>query len=296
MKRAIVTLAIGEKYLSRWQKLCQQNWKAYGSKHGIDIVVLDKCLDDSPRAAARSAAWQKCLVFDQPEIQKYDRVAWIDTDIFFNVENAPDIFTASQIEKVGAVNSFEDPSFKENQIALLRLWDLINPEPEKSDYFQYRTPEDIYRAYGDPIKPLPFMLNAGVLVASPEFHRDVFRKVYEYEDRGPATYYENVPLSYELVVNNLVHWIDPRFNHLWTWSKLLHYPFLMGCGRTFKDKILRHAAKAMGNDYESRVKSICASTALMNCYCLHFAGYAKEMECVDFSIVKRGVGFNLGIR
>jgi hypothetical protein len=70
----------------------------------------------------------------------------------------------------------------------------------------------------------------------------------------------------------------------------------MGCGRTFKDKVLRHSARLMGNDYETRVKSICATTALLNCYCLHFAGYGNEMNLVNFELLKQGSGYNLGIR
>ena len=297
MKKAIATLAIGSQYLSRWRQLCQPNWEAYGKKHGIDIVIIDRKLDNSARADARSPAWQKCLIFEQPEIKNYEHVAWFDTDIFFNVKDAPNIFDEVPLHKVGAVNSFSDPSYPENQVALSRLWEMLKKNSKTSEVLEYQFPEEIYKAYGDPIFPIAKMLNAGVLVASPKHHREVFRRVYDnYEDRGPSSYYENVPLSFELISNDLVHWLDPRFNHLWTWSKLLHYPFLMGCGRTFKDKVLRHSARLMGNDYETRVKSICATTALLNCYCLHFAGYGGEMNLVNFELLKQGSGYNLGIR
>ena len=297
MRRAIVTLAIGSKYKERWNNLCRTNWSEYALKHEIDIVILDKNLDSSARAESRSPAWQKCLIFEQNDILKYDQVAWFDTDIFFNVKDAPNIFDEVPSHKVGAVNSFSDPTYVENQLALIRLWEIFKKNADCAGILKYKTPEDIYTAYGEPVYPISKMLNAGVLVASPKHHREIFRRVYDnYEDRGPSSYYENVPLSFELISNDLVHWLDPRFNHLWTWSKLLHYPFLMGSGRTFKDKVLRHSARLMGNDYETRVKATCATTALMNCYCLHFAGYAGEMDLVDFGVFKQGMGYNLGIR
>jgi hypothetical protein len=297
MRRAIVTLAIGSNYLTSWNKFCRSNWLDYGRKHNIDILVLDAKLDFSHRAEARSPSWQKCLIFEQKSVLQYDQVAWFDTDIFFNVKDAPNIFDEVPFHKVGAVDSFSDPTYLENKIALSRLWELFERNSDSAGALKYKSPEDIYKSYGEPVFPIAKMLNAGVLVMSPKHHRDIFRHVYEnYEDRGPSSYYENVPLSFELVKNDLVHWVDPRFNHLWTWSKILHYPFLMGTGRTFKDKILRHASRLLGNDYEGRVKSICATTALMNCYCLHFAGYGNEMSLVDFEILRQGVGYNLGIR
>jgi len=142
------------------------------------------------------------------------------------------------------------------------------------------------------------MLNAGVLVASPRHHAEIWRDVYDnYDDRGNPSYYENVPLSYELVTRDLVHWLDPKFNHLWAWSKFLHYPFLENRGsRSFRDKVLRRLAKYAGHHYEQRVAVACATAALLNCYCLHFAGYAVEMEWVDLKSAATGRVGHLGMR
>jgi hypothetical protein len=135
-------------------------------------------------------------------------------------------------------------------------------------------------------------------VTSPRHHASVFRHVYDnYEDQGDPSYFENIPLSYELVKRDLIHWLDPRFNHLWTWSKLLDYPFLQEWSkRTSKDRILRRLARWCGNDYEYRVKQACATAALLNCYCLHFAGCAAEIELVDLASAAEGEVPNLGVR
>ena len=64
-ENAIVTLAIGEPYLSNWQKYCAAHWHEYAEKHNFDLIVLTEPLDHSPVALARSPSWQKCLIWGQ---------------------------------------------------------------------------------------------------------------------------------------------------------------------------------------------------------------------------------------
>jgi hypothetical protein len=296
--KAIVTLAIGKTFKKRWERLCGDNWRQYAQRHDCDLVILDQPIDRSERAARRSFAWQKCLILGDSIAKKYDQVAWFDCDIFFNPLDAPNIFDEVPIEKVGAVNSFEDPSPAENKLALERLWKWSRSSPDVPVTGEYKTPQDVYLKYGPPVTPLRAMLNAGVLVASPRHHAEIWHEVYcNYDDRGNPSYYENVPLSYELVRRNLVHWLDPKFNHLWAWSKFLHYPFLENPDpRSFRDKILRRLVKYAGNNYEKRITVACATAALLNCYCLHFAGYAVEMEWVDLKSAAMARVGNLGMR
>ncbi len=63
--KALVTLAIGEKYLHHWKNFAQNNWQKYADKHGYDLICIDTPLDTSERAQARSPAWQKCLILSQ---------------------------------------------------------------------------------------------------------------------------------------------------------------------------------------------------------------------------------------
>ncbi len=168
MKRtAIVTLAIGRAFKEKWERLSADNWHEYARKHGCDLVVFDQPLDCSERAAGRSFSWQKCLILSDPVAKKYDQVAWFDGDIFFNPLDAPNIFDEVPLEKVGAVNSFGDPSFAENKVALERLWKSLRSSPDVLVTGEYKTPQDVSLNYGPPVTPLPTMLNAGVLVASP---------------------------------------------------------------------------------------------------------------------------------
>ena len=35
--KAIVTIVLGEKYLTTWRRVCEANWHAYAQKHGYEL-------------------------------------------------------------------------------------------------------------------------------------------------------------------------------------------------------------------------------------------------------------------
>src|ERR1051326_5161639 len=105
MKTAIVTLLLGRPYWLAWHDLCQSGWRAYAERHGYDVITIDRPLDDTPRALARSPAWQKCLVLQPSVAAGYDRVVWLDADIVVNPD-APAVAAEVPIEKIGAVDEF----------------------------------------------------------------------------------------------------------------------------------------------------------------------------------------------
>src|SRR5262249_17097142 len=70
------------------------------------------------------------------------------------------------------------------------------------------------------------MIQAGVLVLSPRYHRELLDHVYNaYEDSGGGEMnYEMRPLSFEIQENGLQYLIDNRFNalvYLLTWHSQL---------------------------------------------------------------------------
>jgi hypothetical protein len=48
MKKALVSLVIGDRYLRFWQQYCERSWRAYAQRHGYDIVIFDSPIADSP--------------------------------------------------------------------------------------------------------------------------------------------------------------------------------------------------------------------------------------------------------
>lgn len=40
--KAIVTLAIAQKYLENWKNWCQANWQKYADRHGYDFICIEE--------------------------------------------------------------------------------------------------------------------------------------------------------------------------------------------------------------------------------------------------------------
>jgi hypothetical protein len=237
-RTAIVTLAIGPAHSGRWHHVCEENWRAYAERHDYDVICIEEPLDVSERAAARSPSWQKLLLAGQPFAADYERIVWADADVLFG-EEAESIADQVPAHLVGAVDevAMERPDVRR----------MLHPDPP-SEYRDAGLPDGFNE-----------MVQAGVLVLSPEHHRDVLEHVYrDYEDTG-RTLYEMRPLSYELIKRDLVHWLDPRFNMLWFVFRAHNYPELA--------RYRRHPKARAAMDRALREFDV-----------VHFAGEAEQME------------------
>jgi hypothetical protein len=214
MRTAIVTLVLGRPYHLAWHDVCAPGWRAYAHRHEYDLIVIDRPMDRTPRAMARSPAWQKCLVLDPAIAGCYDRIVWIDADIIIN-EQAPAVTSTVPIEKIGAVDDLGCPTpearraFWERMVAQTKS---TNPEVARI-WQSYLDPRDYHGFWGLPRRG-DHIVQTGVMVLSPRHHRELLEYVYHcYENKGGAEMnYEMRPLSFEIQESKLAHWIDPRFN------------------------------------------------------------------------------------
>jgi hypothetical protein len=289
--KAIVTLAIGKRHLKRWKSLCESNWHEYAARHGYDVICVDTPLDDSPRARRRSPAWQKCLILSQDFAKKYERIVWIDSDILINARAAPCIVKDVPIDKVGAGKGWSWPSPELFDRMMERQYELWGG----AAFFGFSpTVEHLYTSWGLPDGVME-VAQTGVMVLSPQHHRQTLEMVYnEYEERGAMKWhYEARPLSYELLRTQSVHWVDHRFSSLWPVEKILYYPFLYDKTR-WKNRIVAFVHgkyfNATRRMRQRRYAKLCATTAFLNNYFLHFAGSADEMDLVN---VKAASCFNV---
>lgn len=277
--KAIVTLAIGQRFIKMWQGLCKVNWQNYADKHGYDLICIDKPLDNSERAKQRSPAWQKCLILSQDFARSYERIVWIDADILINSLNAPCVVEGVPKDKVGAVKDGSLFSGLNAELMLRR-----SAHYNQSDLSQ--EPRDFYKSYGLP-DTYEEVINTGVLVLSPQNHRNVLEMVYyNYEEKGrPELNAENRPLSYELLKNDQIHWLDPRFNVNWYDYLILHYPFLLSPIESPESLEQKTLENRIDNHLRWLVRNIgaklCATTAFMNSFFLHFAGGYPDMNLVN---------------
>jgi hypothetical protein len=271
-KNAVVTLTIGGKVSGDFNRNFRPLWETYCSAHGLGLVQIDRPLDDSPRAAARSPSWQKLRVHRVRETEGFDRLAWVDADVMIRPD-APNIFDAAPPDKVGAVDDFATPTREDHDFVLdglYRKWDAAGIE-----YVSNRTPAEFYLNYGISCD-LDSVVQAGVMVFTPGVHGRLFDHVYNSYEEGAtlALNHEMRPLSYELLTAGAVHWINPKFNMQWGYYKTLHYPFL---ARPAAFDMFRWPKVSA---YE-KVLSACVNAAFRHNFFLHFAGGSKDFRFVN---------------
>jgi len=257
---ALVALAIGEPYLANWQKYSAPSWQDYAKKHGYDLIVLTEPLDRSPLAAARSPAWQKCLVLGQDCMAHYRQVVLLDCDIAINADTAPRITDQVPVDRVGGVLSGAQIHEDLRIVLLCRLMRRFYAyEPGARHWQEFQ--DEAYLAHG--LTPTGGKLvQTGVLVASPGHHRAIFEAVYAAPYAYTSRCHEQVPLSHELLAKGLFHPIDTRFNSVFHETMVTHYPYLLNKSTTGYDLLAKHATRV----------------ALANNFFLHFAYDAEFMR------------------
>ena len=92
-KNYIVTIAIGDQYLSEWEQYALPSWKLYCEKYDIGLIVFTRDLISKQDLKWKKATWQKLLIGNtlKSKISNIDNICYLDTDILIS-PIAPDIF------------------------------------------------------------------------------------------------------------------------------------------------------------------------------------------------------------
>jgi hypothetical protein len=221
---ALVTLLLGPSVTTAWRTHAEARWRRFCTRHGLDLVPVTTAPDDSPRARARSPAYQKLLLPSLDALARYDRLIWADADLILT-ERAPNPLRLVPPERVGAVVSGAHVPVELRPMLLKRLGrHALDPEADPAAVWA-ADQRSFYRAAGLPERDR--ILQTGLLVLTPALHAGLFRAVYDApassgSDRG----YEQLELSQALLERDLHHALDPRFNRVFHESMLVHYPYL----------------------------------------------------------------------
>jgi hypothetical protein len=221
-------------------------------------------------------AWQKCLVLDQPETADRERVVWLDADIVV-CEGSPDVIEGVPQEKVGAVDQWNNPT--PELAKSIRAAYAEGARRKGVDPAEGEAAESYHTVYGLP-KGFPSVVQTGVMVFSPEVHREVLQATYEWDKPDPY-HYEMPVLSYEIQNRGLAHWIDPRFNLLWLEQLHYHYPWINQIQSPVWERVLRKATAGKYVPWLERELRKAARAVYGNSWFMHFAGAHPDARLLE---------------
>jgi hypothetical protein len=272
MKTVLATIATG-KHGDNWRRFLEPSWRAYAARHGYGLVMYDRLLDASPAARERKVSWQKWLLLEQPEVAAYDKVVWIDADIFINHQDAPPIDRSHDAAKFAICEETPypaDPIFAMGRARaekiLATAFDHAYGDGKGGDLYAMSG----FEGFRGPL------LNTGVFVAGRREQAAFLRAMYDkYLERGrhaPAS--EMTPLSYELVTRGLYQFLDPRFNVIYV--KALLSVLQVPVADPLVNGQIPFIAGMIGNSWF-----------------LHFAGRQGDIPLLSFIRLEKGkIGFD----
>ena len=259
----LATIAIGDAYLEPFMKYAFHTWEMYCKRHDLGLILFDDHLVDQAHPDWKNPYWQKFLIGEalNNAAVKVNNVCCLDTDILIS-PLAPDIFSGRNEAKVGLISKRKNLPLDHHQL-LRRMAFLRNRFYDKAyplDSSLFISLVDYYAEVGLDVEPDDacsgvFVYNClthGPLLA--EYYRSFGQEIMAQDGGGEQRF-----LNHFVQSQNLVEWLDYKFQALWTYEIASKYPFLYGEHR----------------NNLSLMKS-CIEASLFTNYFLHFAGSWHE--------------------
>lgn len=207
-KQAIVTMAVGDWYQNTWEKLFKNSWISYAKKFKLDIIVIQTPLD--LEEGIKYITWQKLLILEQPWIQTYEQIIWMDSDIAISSWAENIIEYVRSPSTIGVSFEADQLSLADKHIFLERLINIRIPIQLSETYWNtfvkgYYTEANISTNYDD-----YSIVNSGVMVLSPKHHRELLSSVYQ--NRKPGLGQEQPALTHAIKTYKDYSQLSPRFN------------------------------------------------------------------------------------
>ncbi|HAO64412.1 TPA: hypothetical protein DCQ44_00325 [Candidatus Taylorbacteria bacterium] len=186
-KVALVTAAIGQKYLDEYNRKYRPSQERFASKIGAPLFVITDFIDKGPKAKTWHPAWQALLIFEIPELREFDYLMWIDGDIYVreDAQSPIDFITYGQPIWMAAKNNAYD------------LPTLTKTDP------------NLFKKCPKENRPNT-MLNLGLFIADRKTFAPIFRHVYDTAEEQ-ACYYQG-PITYEFFNSVPGKVLPPYFN------------------------------------------------------------------------------------
>lgn len=211
MKVAVVVFVMGEQYINSFNKYFKNNLENYCLKYGYDLILQNELIRHEDNMTKKKFYWQRMLLPDK--FRNYDFVISLDSDIFIN-SNAPAFPLINIPEgKVAAVNErkyFGNYEWREN-IQLRHRWE--------------KTGKEWYALSGEN-KNYNDHINGGLVIYQPKYHADMLLKLYNENINNYMKYHQDDQsiLSSFFIDNDMIYWLDERYNRIWFFWKEIFYP------------------------------------------------------------------------
>jgi hypothetical protein len=227
MKVAIIIFLIGEKYTNNFDNIFKKNLKEYCKKYNYDLIILDELIKKEKNIDKKKFYWQRLLIPNK--FKNYDFVVSLDSDIFINL-NSPGIpFNDIPLGKVAAVNERKYMGNYEwrETIQIKNNWE--------------KTGKDWYALSGE-VKSYNDHINGGFVIYQPKYHGEIFEKLYNENIHNYMKYHQDDQsfLSSYLIDNNMIYWLDERYNRIWSFWRDIFYPNFNEIDNETKKKYIKN--------------------------------------------------------
>ena len=253
----IATLALGDSYLERWEKLSLPFWELYCKNNNLSLVALISPFDDP---GSKRLDWQKFLIGKAIRNASLliNNVCFVDYDIIPN-PFAPSIFSECPPNDIGIVSQrfnlpYNDVNYLLKLIAFYRH--QFSDRRYPLDSYLFASPEQIFIDHNLP--PLRDYACGGLYLFNQALHSSFFDKVfsaYSSDSLLVSNPGEEVYLNYHIQSHPNLIWLNYKWQTLWWYEMASKYSWLY-------DKKRRDPALIRQ----------CILNSLYNCHFLHFVG------------------------
>jgi len=211
MKIAVVVFVIGEKYINNFNKYFKNNLVSYCIKYNYELFILNELIRNEPNMNNKKFYWQRMLIPDK--FKDYDFVLSIDSDIHVNTNSPPLPLNQIPIGKIGAINERKYcNNYEWREMVQIRSgWEKTGKE---------------WHALSGENKDYNDHINGGFIIYQPKYHAEQLLELYNNNISNYSKYHQDDQsiLSIFFIDNNLIYWLDERYNKIWYFWKEIFYP------------------------------------------------------------------------
>ena len=262
-KDYIVTIAIGDKYLTDWEKFAFPFWTSYCKKYGLGLIVICEDLMELGSVTWKKATWQKFLIgnYMKRYFPHIERICYLDTDILIS-PLAPNVFDFHQDGSMSLVSLFHDLPYSRKDTIEKLTWfrNQSSAGIYPLDSAIYMGIKDLFNYHG--LAPQEDYACAGMFIMDISIHSEAMQQFFFTVDSNVHTITnggDQTHFNFFTQSNFIINWISYKFQAIWSYEAANYYPSV------FFDRHSNHSYLSIQN-------------ALVNNYFLHFAGGWNECQ------------------